>query len=79
VQADFKTMLQELTQERLKQTPRYVIAKESGPDHDKRFEVQVYLGDRELGAGQGASKKRASQDAARRALERLSSREGAME
>jgi len=71
VQTDFKTMLQELTQERLKVTPTYEVLAEFGPDHDKVFEVQVLVAGQELGRGQGASKKRASQEAARRAVEHL--------
>lgn len=71
VQTDFKTMLQELTQDKLKTTPTYEVAMENGPDHDKVFEVRVLLDGRELGRGKGASKKRASQVAARHALDQL--------
>ena len=66
--ADYKTMLQEIVQEELKVTPTYAVVAASGPDHEKRFEVRVMIGERELGRGAGASKKRASQDAARVAL-----------
>lgn len=70
-QSDFKTMLQEFTQERMRMTPRYDVVREFGPDHDKQFEVVVVLGEKELGRGVGASKKRASQVAAREAFDNL--------
>ena len=44
---------------------------ESGPDHDKVFTAQVLLNDNVVGEGTGSSKKRAEQDAARVALEKL--------
>ena len=74
VQTDFKTMLQELTQERLKLTPTYLVVAETGPDHAKLFTVQVVISGRSLGQGQGASKKRASQEAARHAIEQFKAR-----
>jgi ribonuclease III len=61
---DFKTRLQELTQARLKATPTYRVIVESGPDHDKRFEVVVLVGDRQWGHAVGRSKKEAEQMAA---------------
>jgi ribonuclease III len=61
---DFKTRLQELTQGRLKATPTYRVIEESGPDHDKRFEVVVLVGDRQWGHAIGRSKKEAEQMAA---------------
>lgn len=69
--ADFKTELQELVQRRYKDTVRYVITQESGPDHDREFQVAVLFRDRELGRGLGRSKKQAEQDAARLALEAM--------
>lgn len=74
VQTDFKTMLQELTQEKLKLTPTYLVVAEAGPDHAKLFTVQVMISGRSLGQGQGASKKRASQEAARHAIEQFKAR-----
>jgi ribonuclease III len=65
---DFKTELQELVQSRFKDTVRYVITQEAGPDHDKHFEAAVLFRDRELGRGSGRSKKQAEQNAARLAL-----------
>jgi len=76
VQTDYKTMLQEMTQEKLRQTPTYEVTTEFGPDHDKVFEVKVLVAGKELGRGQGGSKKRASQEAARQATIHLSSAEG---
>jgi len=69
---DYKTKLQELSQDTLKATPRYVLAKEYGPDHDKVFGVQVQIQGKVAGVGAGRSKKEAEQRAARRTLEKLS-------
>src|SRR5574337_74646 len=46
VNLDYKTELQELCQERLKQLPAYRIVSETGPDHQKQFEVEVWIRDR---------------------------------
>ncbi len=72
--ADYKTALQEKVQQKKNQTLTYVPAGESGPDHDKRFDVEVFLNGTLLGRGSGSSKKRAEQDAARVALENLNDR-----
>lgn len=69
--ADYKTALQELVQQKKNQVITYELIGESGPDHDKHFEVQVLLNGKVIGCGQGTSKKRAEQDAARVALEQL--------
>ena len=69
--ADYKTALQEKVQEKKNQTLSYALVGESGPDHDKRFEVQVSLNGNVVGTGSGSSKKRAEQDAARDAMARL--------
>lgn len=69
--ADYKTALQERVQKKKDQTLRYELTGETGPDHDKRFMVQVLLNGTVVGAGSGSSKKRAEQDAARVALENL--------
>ena len=68
---DFKTALQEFTQSRYKTSPTYHVLEETGPGHAKHFMVEVRLGDRRLAQGEGSSKKRASQIAARLALETL--------
>ena len=49
----------------------YLLAGESGPDHDKQFDVQVALNGTVVGSGRGSSKKRAEQDAARNAIAAL--------
>jgi ribonuclease-3 len=69
--ADYKTALQEKVQEKKNQTLSYALVGESGPDHEKRFEVQVSLNGTVVGTGSGSSKKRAEQDAARDAMARL--------
>lgn len=69
--ADYKTALQEFTQKKKDQTLSYQLLSESGPDHAKTFEVAVLMNGKTLGVGTGSSKKRAEQDAARKALETL--------
>jgi ribonuclease-3 len=69
---DYKTELQELCQERLKQLPEYRIVSETGPDHQKQFEVEVWIKGRLSGRGIGRSKKEAEQRAAKEALAKLS-------
>lgn len=66
---DYKSLLQERTQERLKVTPKYSIVDESGPAHDRRFVAEVDVNGVPLGRGSGRSKKEAEQAAARCALE----------
>jgi ribonuclease-3 len=66
---DYKTRLQEWCQKWYDVLPRYVTVRETGPDHQKLFEVEVLVGDRVLGIGRGHSKKEAEQAAAQRALE----------
>ena len=68
---DYKTQLQELVQRKKDQVLSYSLTGESGPDHDKRFDVEVRLNGEVVGAGFGKSKKRAEQDAARSAIEAL--------
>ena len=68
---DYKTQLQELVQQKRNQLLTYSLARESGPDHDKQFEVEVSLNGSVVGKGIGSSKKRAEQDAARAAVEHL--------
>ena len=69
--ADYKTQLQELVQQKRNQVLTYLLAGESGPDHDKQFDVQVTLNGAIVGSGRGSSKKRAEQDAARNAIAAL--------
>ncbi len=69
--ADYKTQLQELVQQKKNQTLAYKLVGQSGPDHDKSFDVEVSLNGQVVGSGSGSSKKRAEQDAARAAIEKL--------
>ncbi len=66
---DYKTMLQEIIQKNPEEKLRYVLRGESGPDHDKRFVVEVRLNSNVVGNGEGRSKKDAEQQAAKQALE----------
>ena len=69
--ADYKTTLQELVQQKKNQVLTYELVGESGPDHDKKFDVEVCLNGQVVGRGVGSSKKRAEQEAARVAMENL--------
>ena len=69
--ADYKTMLQELVQQKKNQVLRYELLSESGPDHDKQFQIRVLRNETEVGRGTGTSKKRAEQAAAHEAILRL--------
>lgn len=68
---DFKTQLQEVSQELFKTIPKYSLLDEYGPDHDKTFVVELGIANRIRTSGMGKSKKEAEQEAARRALEEL--------
>jgi len=68
---DYKTQLQELAQSRFRVAPRYRVVAELGPDHAKRFEVEVELRGEVVGRASGRSKKDAEQGAARLAIEAL--------
>ena len=68
---DYKTAFQELVQRKKDQQIHYELTGESGPDHDKHFEVEVLLNGRAVGRGVGSSKKRAEQAAAEAAIEAL--------
>ena len=66
---DYKTALQEIVQKNPEEKLTYVLVKETGPDHDKHFVVEVHLNSNVIGKGGGRSKKEAEQQAAREALE----------
>ncbi|MDO4847086.1 MAG: ribonuclease III [Clostridiaceae bacterium] len=66
---DYKTTLQEVIQRNAGEQLTYVLVSESGPDHDKRFEVEAHLNSNVIGRGVAGSKKKAEQEAARQALE----------
>lgn len=65
---DSKSNLQELAQGKLKKEIRYELLEESGPEHDKVFVAEVFLGEESLGRGLGRTKKAAEQQAAYQAL-----------
>lgn len=65
---DPKSRLQELVQEKISVTPTYGVVSESGPDHNKTFVVAAYVGEKEVGQGQGPSKQEAELAAAENAL-----------
>ena len=69
--ADYKTKLQELVQQKKNQVLTYRLTGQSGPDPDKQFDVEVSLNGQVIGTGSGSSKKRAEQMAARSAIEKL--------
>ncbi|HTK03500.1 MAG TPA: ribonuclease III [Alphaproteobacteria bacterium] len=66
---DFKSRLQELVQGQSLPTPKYQVVEESGPDHDKKFIIEVTVQGESWGKGEGKSKSTAEQDAARQALD----------
>jgi ribonuclease-3 len=75
--ADHKSALQEMLQARNHSQPEYAVKAESGPDHRKRFLVEVFAREHDgalgkaLARGVGSTKKKAEQEAARRAITRL--------
>jgi len=71
---DFKSLLQIYSQQFHGVSPQYRVMNESGPDHDKRFQASVMIGDEVKGLGWGKSKKEAEQEAAKKALEEMSTK-----
>jgi len=65
---DAKSRFQEIAQEKETVTPSYDVLSQTGPDHDKRFVVGVYLGGERVASGEGRSKQEAEQVAAQKAL-----------
>ena len=68
---DSKTTLQEIVQGQYEEDVHYVLVKEEGPDHNKSFYVEVKIGDKSCGFGQGRTKKAAEQKAAYEAILKL--------
>ncbi len=66
---DYKTLLQKFVQQAKGEVLEYLVVGESGPSHQKTFEVQVTLNNNPIGKGTGNSKREAEQQAARQALE----------
>jgi ribonuclease III len=73
ISRDYKTELQEQSQELFKVAPVYQLISEAGPEHNKIFEVEVLIKGERFGKGQGKAKKEAEQQAAMETLERLKS------
>jgi ribonuclease-3 len=69
---DYKSALQERVQSDGSPLPEYAVISETGPDHNKLFQVQVRVGGAALAEAVGRSKKEAEQEAAKRALINLS-------
>ncbi|MDA3840223.1 MAG: ribonuclease III [Patescibacteria group bacterium] len=67
---DPKSKFQEIAQENAKTTPHYRVLGESGPDHDKIFEVGLYLGEDLVAKGKGSSKQEAQVDAAAKGIKK---------
>ncbi len=72
VERDYKTELQEISYRRFRAQPVYELIAADGPDHAKRFTTRIRIAGRELGTGEGASKKQSEQAAARATLEQIS-------
>lgn len=65
---DSKSLFQEASQDKAGITPSYHVLKEWGPDHAKRFEIGLFLGEELVSVGEGSSKQEAEQDAAKKGL-----------
>src|SRR5712691_4556230 len=68
---DYKTELQEIAYRRFRAQPVYELVASRGPDHAKMFTTRIRIAGRDLGVGEGASKKQSEQAAARAALHRI--------
>lgn len=68
---DAKSSLQEIAQEKFKESPHYKILETKGPDHAKQFMVAVYIKGKQYGKGEGGSKQIAEEQAATQALQSL--------
>jgi ribonuclease-3 len=75
---DYKSRLQEWLQSERGLTPAYELLSECGPDHAKRFRMAVKADGERLGEGEGSSKQRAEQAAARAALEAVKGSQGVL-
>lgn len=71
---NYKAVLQELTQQAYKSLPEYRLIAEIGPEHDREYDIGVWIAGECRGVGRGRSKKSAEQMAAAQALESLSAR-----
>jgi len=71
---NYKAELQELLQKKAKSKAEYVLEREDGPDHRKKFYMNVIVEDKVIGKGMGRNKKEAEQNAAKQALMKLGER-----
>jgi ribonuclease-3 len=69
--SDSKSLFQEKAQAMFGVTPGYRVVEMTGPDHDRRYTIEVLVGEESYGVGTGNNKQAAAQDAARMALEKL--------
>jgi len=71
---DYKSAFQEIIQAERTDVPKYILVNQSGPSHDRTFEMIVKVGDVTLGRGVGKSKEKAEQEAAKDALDKLATK-----
>lgn len=69
--SDYKTSLQEITQAHFGVIPEYILIQETGPDHQKNFEMAIKIAGKEYAKAKGNSKKQAQQECAKLAYEIL--------
>ncbi len=72
---NYKSILQEYAQKRGGEPPEYRVVKETGPDHNKRFVVEVRIGGKVIGRGKGKTKKEAEQRAAEEGMRKIAAKE----
>jgi ribonuclease-3 len=72
---NFKSALQEFLQQRKLPKPSYHVVRESGPDHNRKFEIELRVGDLFSSRAEGSTKKSAEQEAARLALDHFSAQD----
>lgn len=68
---DAKSSIQEIVQEKFKQSPIYKTLEMKGPDHSREFVVGIFVGDEKMGEGSGTSKQEAEEGAAKNALKQI--------
>lgn len=72
VDTNYKGQLLEYCHSKKLPLPYYKVIKEEGPNHDKYFEINVYIGNKMMGEGKGKNKKIAEQEASKNALQKMS-------
>ena len=68
---NYKSIIQEYAQKKMRARPRYRVVSATGPEHERTFYVELRLEGRSLGRGEGKNKKEAEQVAARNAMTKL--------